>query len=83
MVTCILYESGGAELARAVFHDLAGWLMMPLALAMLVVELFLLRRLIVEAEANQPAPMVLAIHAAFAPGAARTSGRARRKRRRA
>jgi exosortase/archaeosortase family protein len=42
--TGLLSEATRGDMARAVFHDLAGWLMMPLALAMLLVELFVLRR---------------------------------------
>jgi len=42
--TGLLLEAAKSELARAVFHDLAGWLMMPLALAMLLVELSVLAR---------------------------------------
>lgn len=37
--TGALYVYAGAELADAVFHDLAGWLMMPLALLMMWAEL--------------------------------------------
>jgi exosortase len=43
-VTGVLFEANQGDLARAVFHDLAGWLMMPLALTVLLVELFLLGR---------------------------------------
>ena len=46
-VTGLLYEASRSDLARIVFHDLAGWLMMPLALGMLLVELFILSRSIV------------------------------------
>jgi exosortase len=41
-VTGMLHEVAGPELADLVFHDLAGWLMMPLALGLLWVELRLL-----------------------------------------
>src|SRR5262245_55370319 len=34
--TGVLFEVGRDEAARAVFHDLAGWLMMPLALGLLL-----------------------------------------------
>jgi exosortase len=40
--TGVLYETAGKEIAEAVFHDLAGWLMMPLALGFLGLELKLL-----------------------------------------
>ena len=33
--TGVLYETAGGGIAEAVYHDLAGWLMMPLALALL------------------------------------------------
>jgi len=42
--TGVLVEAAQGDLARAVFHDLAGWLMMPLALGMLLLELYILRR---------------------------------------
>ncbi len=49
--TGLLHETVGKEIADAVFHDLAGWLMMPLALGLLALELKLLGRLLIE-----PAP---------------------------
>lgn len=45
--TAVLYEMDKGELARRVYHDLAGWLMMPLALGMLLVELYVLGRAVV------------------------------------
>ncbi|HTU20709.1 MAG TPA: hypothetical protein VMG10_21795, partial [Gemmataceae bacterium] len=42
-----------------VFHDLAGWLMMPLALGMLWVELWLLQRLLIERPPAKLAPIRL------------------------
>lgn len=45
--TGVLFEAEQGEMARVVFHDLAGWLMMPLALGMLLFELFLLDRVVV------------------------------------
>jgi exosortase len=47
-VTGFLYVHVSGKVAHAVFHDLAGWLMMPLALAVLWFELWLLSRLLVE-----------------------------------
>jgi exosortase/archaeosortase family protein len=46
-VTGALYESSRSDLAKVVFHDVAGWLMMPLALVMLFAELEILRRVII------------------------------------
>jgi exosortase len=45
-VTGLLYSSSQDRLARVVFHDLAGWLMMPLAIGLLLGELYVLRRLV-------------------------------------
>jgi exosortase len=46
--TGILHEMVDGETANAFFHDVAGWLMMPLALAMLGLELKVLSRLFLE-----------------------------------
>jgi exosortase len=46
-VTGVLYMTGQTKLADLVFHDLAGWLMMPLALGLLWVELQLLDNLFI------------------------------------
>lgn len=40
--TGILYDLGGQKLGEAVFHDFAGWLMMPFALALMWLELKML-----------------------------------------
>jgi exosortase len=44
-ITGILHKTAGSAIANAVFHDLAGWLMMPLALGLLWLEMLYLRRL--------------------------------------
>ena len=44
----------GRALANAVFHDFAGWLMMPFALALLGIELKLLRHLLIESHIAGP-----------------------------
>ncbi len=54
--TGLLHELVSSEVANAVFHDLAGWLMMPLALGMLGVELKLMTQLIVEVPAGAKPP---------------------------
>jgi exosortase len=51
-VTGVLHATAGSKIADLVFHDLAGWLMMPLALGMLWVELWVLSRLLVEPPAE-------------------------------
>jgi exosortase len=47
VVTAIVLETAGKKWADLVFHDLAGWLMMPTGLALLWLELAVLSRLIV------------------------------------
>jgi hypothetical protein len=49
-VTGILHAKVGSEAADVVFHDLAGWLMMPLALVLLWAEMRLLALLLLEPE---------------------------------
>jgi exosortase len=44
-LTAIAYEFGNEKMAELIFHDLAGWLMMPAGLAFLWVELFLLSKI--------------------------------------
>ncbi len=48
LVTAILHETVGSGIANIVFHDWAGWFMMPLALGMMAVELWFLKRILVE-----------------------------------
>ena len=56
-VTGVLHKVAGSRLADLVFHDLAGWLMMPLALGLLWLELLVLSRLLVDAEVRgRPVP---------------------------
>jgi exosortase len=59
-VTAALSKFAGNEAANVFFHDLAGWFMMPVALALLLVELELLRRLLVETVAPAPLRVVSA-----------------------
>jgi exosortase len=47
-VTGVMHETVGHELANLVFHDLAGWLMMPFALILMWIELQIFARLFVE-----------------------------------
>jgi exosortase len=53
-VTAVLHETVGSRVADLVFHDLAGWLMMPLALGFLWAELRLLSWVLVPAKARAP-----------------------------
>lgn len=43
-VTGIAFEYGDPELASTLFHDLAGWLMMPVAMVLVALELWLLSK---------------------------------------
>ena len=52
--TGLAYEFGSPELADKIFHDLAGWLMMPFAVVLLGLELAILARLFVEPKQERP-----------------------------
>jgi exosortase len=54
--TGVAYETVGGEAGRFIFHDLAGWLMMPLALSLLGIELRFLAKLFLAPAAVAPAP---------------------------
>jgi exosortase len=54
--TGVAYETVGNETAEFIFHDLAGWLMMPLALVLLAIELRILTRLFVTPAAVHTMP---------------------------
>lgn len=53
-VTGILHLTAGPQLAELVFHDLAGWFMMPMALGMLYVEFQILSHLIIDESQTGP-----------------------------
>jgi exosortase len=56
--TGVLHETAGPEVANAVFHDWAGWLMMPLALGLMGLLLAALDRLLVAPAARElPVPV--------------------------
>lgn len=56
-LTGILYVTVGGDFARVVYHDLAGWLMMPLALCLLWLELKFLTCLFIDPESESPLPL--------------------------
>jgi len=72
-VTGILHETVGEKVANLVFHDLAGWLMMPLALGILWLELQILSRLMIEPEPEQRPKLDLS-SLALAPAPSRPRG---------
>ena len=58
--TVFVYCTLGPAAAHAFFHDLAGWLMMPLAFAALWIELALLARLFIAVpQTAGPVPLTL------------------------
>ncbi|MGH7171695.1 MAG: exosortase/archaeosortase family protein [Gemmataceae bacterium] len=59
-VTGILYKTAGSRWADLVFHDLAGWLMMVLALGMLWLEFRALAWILVPAPVRELVPVHLA-----------------------
>jgi exosortase len=61
--TGVAYHLAGkdSELAKLIYHDLAGWLMMPLALAMLWIELKFLANLFIEEPAAAKAPLPIGL----------------------
>src|SRR5262249_22075737 len=63
-----LYKTTSPQLAEYVFHDLAGWLMMPLALVMLWAEMRLFRWLVVDDLRPSAAPKLLGVPKSRAPG---------------
>lgn len=56
-VTGVMHETVGHKAADLVFHDLAGWLMMPFALAMLWLEMKVFNRLLIVDAATDKAPL--------------------------
>lgn len=89
IATGIMYDAGYGEMASHFFHDVAGWLMMPLALGMLWVELGLLGALFVDAPTTAayrtppasrraaPRPLVSRVRRAAPPSNSSTTNRER------
>ncbi|MEI8021396.1 MAG: exosortase/archaeosortase family protein [Schlesneria sp.] len=48
--TAVAYEFGNEKMAELIFHDLAGWLMMPVGLLLLWAELYIISKIFVEIE---------------------------------
>jgi len=59
-VTGFLHEKVSSSVANAVFHDFAGWLMMPVALGLLWLELIYLNHLLLEPPPAGPLGLGLA-----------------------
>jgi exosortase len=64
-VTGMLYSVSQNDLARIVFHDIAGWLMMPLAILFILLELYIVDRLIIDYDPNSkergPVPFLIGV----------------------
>ncbi|MFO0877275.1 MAG: exosortase/archaeosortase family protein [Gemmataceae bacterium] len=58
-LTVFLYQVADPELARLVFHDVAGWVMMPMALVVLWLELLWLGWLWLPSDDSRPIPIPL------------------------
>ena len=43
-----------SEAAERFFHDFTGWTMMPLAIIMLIVELWVMAQLVIEESVKEP-----------------------------
>jgi exosortase len=74
--TGVLHETVGSEIADAVFHDFAGWLMMPVALGFLWVELQVLSRLLLPAETSDAPRVEVRREAVPVPAGKRSSRKA-------
>lgn len=57
-VTAVAHQTLGAETANRIFHDYAGWMMMPLAVAAMLLELWLLQKLLVPRTEAEASPVV-------------------------
>ena len=55
-LTGILYKTTSDKIAEVVFHDLAGYIMIPLAFGLLYLETQILSRLFIEDESVRPTP---------------------------
>jgi len=69
--TALAHQSLGPGLANAIMHDLAGWLMMPLALGLLWLELRFLHRLLPATPPAGPVPLHFHEHQRVSPLEAR------------
>jgi exosortase len=56
-VTAILHETLGDHAASTFYHDFAGWVMIPLALLLYWLEIWILSHLLIETESNPAAPV--------------------------
>jgi exosortase len=60
-VTGVVYEVLGDGFGGGFFHDVAGWLMMPLGLIFLGIEMLVLKKLLIEPASDRPRPSQVAL----------------------
>lgn len=58
VATGVLFEVAGKEMAKLVFHDLAGWLMMLLAVGLLRLELWILSGILIDPPDREVVPVL-------------------------
>jgi exosortase len=80
-VTGVVYEIMGNGYGGNLFHDVAGWLMMPVGLAFLGLELLILGKLLIESDRRPLANTIAMQRVEVNPVAMYHSGRSRRERR--
>jgi hypothetical protein len=73
-VTAVLHNQVGGRIADVVFHDLAGWFMMPVALSLLWVEFRVLNLVLVEPAPNDLPVLGLGLSARLRPQAVPAAG---------
>jgi exosortase len=78
--TGVLFHLDKSHEAQLVFHDLAGWLMMPLGLVLIGVELKVLGRLLAVPQASKPLPIHLAHPTGMSSNGVKAKPRKRRRR---
>jgi exosortase len=60
VITGALHEMVGGDAATTFYHDLAGWIMIPLALVLYWIEITLLSRILIETNHEAPSALDLA-----------------------
>lgn len=74
-LTGLLHEWAGGKVADTLYHDMAGWLMMPTALVILWAELAILDRVLVPVEPEGPIAGHLAASGLVRPAGRTSTGR--------
>jgi exosortase len=64
VMTGVLHDRVGSQFALTFYHDIAGWVMIPLALLLYWLEIWILTRLLSETNYEAPIPIGLSDHVA-------------------